>query len=109
MAESQPFSLQVWPTVNKDKESLKYLISRINDQKGPFRDVTQESLEQELKDTENDIPAPDHDESGANGKEVEETKDRREEVYNGREEILKQVASVFQLSLSNHAQSLTSS
>lgn len=107
MAQSQPFSLQVWPTVDKDKESLKYLISRINDQKGPFRNVTEESLEQELRDSENGSTAPEHTSNGKHAKEVEDTKSRKDKVYKVREEILKHVASVTQFRI-YHVQGLTS-
>ena len=98
MAERQLFSLQAWPTVNKEKESLKYLISRINDQKGSFRNVTEESLEQELREASGGITTLQADKDGADPMEDEDPKARREEVYKVREEILKQVASVFNTS-----------
>ena len=92
MAERQPFSLQVWPTVNKDKENLKYLISRINDQKGPFRNVTEESLEKELRDSEAIVTVSGHENDGEHANEDDDTKRQKEEIYKVREEILKQVA-----------------
>ena len=95
MAERQPFSLQAWPTVNKEKERLKYLISRINDQRGSFSNVTEESLEQELRESNGSIINTQEQDHGADVKAVEDSKVRGEEVYKVREEILKQIASVF--------------
>ena len=42
-------SLQAPTVPNPEKHSLQYLISRINEQKGSFRNVTEESLEEEIR------------------------------------------------------------
>ena len=94
MADSQHFSLQVWPTPNKEKESLKYLISRINDQKGSFRNVTEQSLEQELKDSENNIAVPELQKESQYAKDESNAQNQKDEVYKVREEVLKQVGFV---------------
>ena len=99
MAGRQPFSLQAWPAVDKDKESLQFLISRINDQKGSFRNVTEESLEEELRDAE--VGKADGDENIRYRAEEEEDitdaedpKIKRDSVYKARGEILKHIGSV---------------
>lgn len=38
-----------WPSDEPDQESLPFLISRIIEQKGGFRNVTEESLEAEIE------------------------------------------------------------
>ena len=99
MAGNQPFSLQAWPAVDKDKESLQYLISRINEQKGSFRNVTEASLKEELQNTEAG-GRPDAEATGPVSREEDDITDadnpmlRRDSVYKAREIILKQIGSV---------------
>lgn len=50
MAERLSLSLQALPPVNKDKESLQYLIRRVNEQCGSFRNVSEQSLEEEIRE-----------------------------------------------------------
>ena len=86
MAEDLLLSLQAFPPEDQDKQSLQYLISRINEQKGSFRNVTEQSLEEDIQavkdgaDEEQDVVAA-----------VEEVEDGKE-VSTAREEMLKQVA-----------------
>ena len=95
MGERVPFSLQAWPTVDKEKESLQYLISRINEQKGSFRNVTEESLEQELRHAEHGKTDAEEEDAGEEGEEeIEDPKTKKEEVYEVREEILRQISYV---------------
>lgn len=94
---SQPLSLQAWPAVDKDKESLQYLISRINEQKGSFRNVTEESLEEELRHLGNggdpDAVASGGDTNEQDITDAEEPSTKKDSVYKAREEILKHVGS----------------
>ncbi|KAG8530158.1 uncharacterized protein KY384_005641 [Bacidia gigantensis] len=69
---------------------LQYLISRINEQKGGFRNVTEESLEEEIKngaeeaveeESEDDEPTDDE----------EDPQSKKEKVQKAKEEMLKQV------------------
>ena len=90
MTESIPLSLQAFPKENNDKQSISYLIQRINDQKGSFRSITEESLEAEIQaggpngiDREDAIVEP--TEEGEDGKQKEE------DLSKAREEILKQI------------------
>lgn len=91
MAESLSLSLQAFPTPDKDKESLQYLIRRVNEQRGSFRNVTEQSLEDEIRA----LDAGDADESQEAVVETsevdEDAKTKKEEVIQARDEIRKQV------------------
>ncbi len=50
MAETLSLSLQAFPPADKDKESLQYLIRRVNEQRGSFRNVSEQSLEEEIRE-----------------------------------------------------------
>lgn len=88
-----PVSLQAFLTVDKDKDSIQYLISRVNQQRGSFRHLTEQSLLEEIKaqdaGNEGDIEQDTADkvEDGA-----EDLKSKREEISAAREQILKQIA-----------------
>lgn len=90
MPDQLSLSLQAFPTVDKDKESLKYLISRINQQKGSFRNVTEQSLEEEI--LAQDAGKPDDDQGVVEtAEEVEDVKTKQEEVTKARDDIIKQI------------------
>lgn len=90
MPDQLSLSLQAFPTVDKDKESLKYLISRINQQKGSFRNVTEQSLEEEIQ--AQDAGKPDDDQGVVETvEEVEDVKTKQEEVTKARDDIIKQI------------------
>ena len=91
MTESLSLSLQALPTVNKDKKSLEYLIERINEQKGSFRNVTEESLEEEIQTSHNGEAETSDDDVLETVDDVEDLKSKREAITTAREEILKQV------------------
>lgn len=91
MAESLSLSLQALPTVNKDKKSLEYLIERINEQKGSFRNVTEESLEEENQILHNGEAETSENDVLEAVEDVEDLKSKREAITTAREEILKQV------------------
>ena len=91
MPEQLSISLQAFPTVDKDKESLKYLIARINQQKGSFRNVTEQSLEQEIQAEEAGKGETDDQDVLDTVEEVEDVKTRQEEVTKAREDIIKQI------------------
>ena len=92
MAEPLSLSLQAFPLVDQDKESLQYLIRRINEQKGSFRNVTEQSLEEEIHALEAGETQPDDGDVVETVEEAEDPKAKREEVSKARDEILKQVA-----------------
>ena len=90
MPDQLSLSLQAFPTVDKDKESLKYLISRINQQKGSFRNVTEQSLEEEIQ--AQDAGKPDNDQDVVETvEEVEDVKTKQEDVTKARNDIIKQI------------------
>ncbi|MDI1486133.1 MAG: RNA polymerase II mediator complex subunit [Ramalina farinacea] len=84
-------SLQAPIAPNPEKNSLQYLISRINEQKGSFRDVTEESLEEEIRNGQATDVALEDDDHMDTGEEVEDAKTKKERVREAREEMLKSI------------------
>ncbi|KAI9721083.1 MAG: hypothetical protein M1812_002564 [Candelaria pacifica] len=88
MSQDLALSLRSWPPEDPGSQSLPSIISRINTQKGSFRNITEGSLEEEIRILEagetqgNDEEALD---------EAQDAKGRREEIIAAREEIIKQV------------------
>ena len=82
-----PLSLRALPKVDPNKDSLPFLISCINNQRGSFRNFTEESLEEEIRlqengqESEDDAPAED----------TQDNKSRQEELAEARQEMLTQV------------------
>ena len=93
MPDQLSLCLQAFPTVDKEKESLKYLISRINQQKGSFRNVSEQSLEEEIQAQEDGkINQDDQDDQDVEPiEQVEDVKTKQEEVTKAREEMIKQI------------------
>ena len=91
MTESLCLSLQAFPSVDKDKQSLQYLISRINDQKGSFRNVTEESLEEEIQVLNTGETGNGQDEGLETVDGPEDLKSKKEEISTARKEILQQI------------------
>ena len=91
MSDQLSLSLQAFPNVDKDKESLKYLISRINQQKGSFRNVTEQSLEEEIREQEAGKTFPDDQDVVETNEEVEDVKIKQEEVAQAREDMIRQI------------------
>ena len=91
MPEPLSLSLQAFPTSDKGKKSLKYLIERINEQKGSFRNVTEASLQEEIQALHNGEVEASEDDALESVEDVEDLKSKREAVTTAREEILKQV------------------
>lgn len=48
LMENITLSLRPWPTRSDQEESLRSIIDRINDQRGHFRNVTEDSLKAEI-------------------------------------------------------------
>ena len=84
-------SLQTRPVTDPDKQSLHFLISRINEQRGSFRNVTEESLEEEIKNGIDGGPAVGDGEASESPGEIEVVISKKEEVFKAREEMLKQI------------------
>ena len=89
MAETVPLSLRALPKVDPNKESLPFLISCINNQRGSFRNFTEESLEEEIRLQENGQLEPLEEEAPA--EDTQDVKPRQEELAEARQEMLTQV------------------
>ena len=91
MSDQLSLSLQAFPIVDKEKESLKYLISRINQQKGSFRHVTEQSLLEEIEAQA--AGQIDIDSQGLDGtvEEVEDVQIKQGEVFKAREDMIKRI------------------
>ena len=72
--------------INPKKQSLPFLISRINQQRGSFLDITEESLEAEIRASEEQEPDP-----IIEGEDSEDAKPRHERLEEARQEMLDQV------------------
>ena len=89
MADAIPLSLRALPKVDPNKESLPFLISRINTQRGSFRNFTEESLEEEIRSQENGELELLEEEAPA--EDTQDVKSRQEELAGARQEMLTQV------------------
>ena len=85
-----PISLRAWPSKDEKAVPLSSLISRINNERGSFREITEEDLTEELKKDEAGLDSSkDDDESEV--EDVEEEPDRSKELMKVRGEILGQL------------------
>lgn len=93
MPDQLSLSLQAFPTVDKEKDSLKYLISRINQQRGSFRNVSEQSLEEEIQAQKNGKTNTDDlaEQDAEIVEDVEDVKTKQEEVAQAREDMIKQI------------------
>lgn len=92
MADSLSISLKAWPTTNENKDTLPSLISRINEQRGSFRNISEDKLEEESQEVQpNELSTEDLD-HGLPGEGSQDVKSRKEEISAAREEILKEIA-----------------
>lgn len=88
MADSLSISLHATPKIDDNKESLPYLISRINDQRGSFREITEESLAAEVDAIQEEQSDP-LDEDAA--EDTQDVKPRHEQLAEARDEMFTQV------------------
>lgn len=88
MSEGLSLSLRSWPTEDPSSQSLPSKIARINVQKGSFRNITEESLQEEIRALEAGETGI---EDGEDNDAARDAKGRREEIVAAREEIIKQV------------------
>jgi mediator of RNA polymerase II transcription subunit 17 len=86
-----PISLRAWPPQSNNATALSTLISRINAERGSFRNITEESLREEIRKEEAGLSAA----TGGDGSEDEEAEDeepdRMKEVMTAREQMLGQL------------------
>ena len=88
--------LRAWPASKPRHDSLPFLIARINEQKRSFRNVSEQSLEEEIQaleagesQKENSEPLPKRAKA-----ETTDSKTRKEEMLTARLEILQQASYV---------------
>ena len=84
-------SLQAPPSVDPTKQSLQYLIERINEQKGSFRNVTEESLEEEIRSGVDEDTVLTEEVATSNSEEIEDGRSKKEDIYKARDEMLRQI------------------
>lgn len=87
-------SLRAWPSPDIPKDELPTLISRINQQVGPFRNISESKLEEQIREggaveteLQSQYDTPPSKES--------EAKSRTAEIAAAQQEILKQITFVF--------------
>lgn len=91
MASPLSISLRAWPSAETPQLSLPFLISRINEQRGSFRNVSESALEEEIRLAQTGEGISGDPSKAVEIHGVEEVKSRRDKVSESREEILKQV------------------
>ncbi|CAG8978181.1 hypothetical protein HYALB_00013172 [Hymenoscyphus albidus] len=91
-----PISLRSWPSSTKPAEGpdLKTLFGRINSERGGFRNLTEESLRQEIAEEEANKPEEDEEE-GSDKQDEDVEPDRMKELMAAREELIAHGESAF--------------
>lgn len=87
-------SLRAWPSPDTSKDELPMLISRINQQVGSFRNVSESKLEEQIQEggaVETGLQSQDD----ASTSKESEAKSRTAEIVAGRQEILRKITFVF--------------
>ena len=88
MPSDFPISLQSWPSKNNDPATaLPTFFSRIYAERGGLRNITEESLRQEVAEEEA-AAAAGKDNGGSQDEEAEEEPDRLKELMTARAEML---------------------
>lgn len=85
-----PLSLRPAPSTGSDSIPLPVLIARINAERGGFRNLSEDSLRQEIAEAELGGSEEENESSSEDG-EAEEEPDRMKELLTAREEILGQL------------------
>lgn len=83
-------SLRPAPIANNNSIPLPQLIARINAERGGFRNISEDSLRQEIAEAEFG-PKEEEDESSSEDGEPEEQADHLKELLTARDEILGQI------------------
>jgi mediator of RNA polymerase II transcription subunit 17 len=91
---TEPFSLRAWPAKNNSAPPLATLVERINTQKGSFRNVTEQSLGEELAAQESGDKVDGESSGTDEGDEIEE-KSKKEQLYEAKGELMKFAAQAF--------------
>lgn len=89
MADSITLSLSASLKTDPEKDSLPFLIARINEQRGSFRNITEDTLEDEIRAQE--AGHTEAIEEAGGGEDVLNEKPRGEQLAIAREDMLRQV------------------
>lgn len=84
-----PLSLRPWPTKDDGRSALPTLISRINAERGEFRNLTEEDLLEEIAKAEQLDTEADNEEGET--EDEDEAPDRLKEVMDAKAEMLGQI------------------
>lgn len=86
-----PISLRAWPSKDDSAKALSSLITRINSERGNFRNVTEDTLQEEIRLAEAGSDAGKGEDVSDEDEADEEEPDRLKELATAREEILGQL------------------
>lgn len=93
MTDPFSISLRAWLARDTTKDSVSYLISRINAQKGSFRNVTEAGLEEEIRLAEaGEVNTVEDGEEKQATDDGQDTQTKGDELFKAREEIIKQIS-----------------
>lgn len=97
-----PLSLRPAPIAATSSTPLPLLIARINAERGGFRNISEDSLRQEIAEAELGENEEEEESSSEDG-EAEEEPDRMKELLTARDEILGQIeyATLYQIQCAN--------
>ncbi|KAI1105975.1 subunit 17 of mediator complex-domain-containing protein [Jackrogersella minutella] len=88
---SSPFSLRPWPTGDKKPKNISEFISRVNTERGGFRNVTEDKLREEIASQDDGRIEIDRSSDGEEEDEDEADADKTNQVMVAREEFLKNI------------------
>ena len=89
IADQLSLSLRAWPTKGTATESLPYLISRIVEQRGSFRNITEQSLEEEIRKTNHNEAQLGQEDAESSGDEIQDVTSKTEGLRLARVEMLR--------------------
>jgi mediator of RNA polymerase II transcription subunit 17, fungi type len=91
-ATAPSFSLRPWPTGDRKPKNLAEFIARVNAERGAFRNVTEESLKEEIRVREQEDPtgADDVEMAGSEAGEQDEETEAKD-LNAARNEMLKNI------------------
>lgn len=93
-----PVSFQPWAKEDKEESDLKSILSRVNNERGHFRSITEDSLRDEIiaEETGGGALSSSEDEEDEEDGEARIQPTTREELYKAKAEMLEHVASAHQ-------------
>ena len=102
MADPLSISLRSWPEDDRVRTSLPYLIARINEQRGSFRNITEASLEEEIRAAEAGEDNGEDAKMEDDGEDDNGPQPEPKDINKARDEILKGVKYKYLLYFADH-------